>query len=144
MWICVCVFMGSMIYLIDFGAQNRKSQANLASLQDEMAQAEKDIADGKVNVSNIEGYPNDYLPKFYSFYQRNEDIKGWIKIDDTNVNFPVVQTSDNDYYHRLGFDKEYDYYGTLTSIMSAMLKHQVPISLSMDTISATMDRCSMI
>lgn len=112
MWICVCVFMGSMIYLIDFGAQNRKSQANLASLQDEMAQAEKDIADGKVNVSNIEGYPNDYLPKFYSFYQRNEDIKGWIKIDDTNVNFPVVQTSDNDYYHRLGFDKEYDYYGT--------------------------------
>lgn len=58
----MCVFMGSMIYLIDFGAQNRKSQANLASLQDEMAQAEKDIADGKVNVSNIEGYPNDYLP----------------------------------------------------------------------------------
>ena len=46
----MCVFMGSMIYLIDFGAQNRKSQANLASLQDEMAQAEKDIADGKVNA----------------------------------------------------------------------------------------------
>lgn len=112
MWICVCVFIGSMTYLIDFGAENKKSQENIANLQDQMQQAEKDIESGKINVSNIEGYPNDYLPKFYSFYQQNEDIKGWIKIDGTNVNFPVVQTSDNDYYHRLGFDKEYDYYGT--------------------------------
>lgn len=112
MWVCVCIFIGSITYLIDFGAQSKKSQDNIANLQDQMAQAEKDIEEGKVNLSNIEGYPNDYLPKFYSFYQTNEDIKGWIKVDGTNVNFPVVQTSDNDYYHRLGFDKEYDYYGT--------------------------------
>src|SRR5699024_4986563 len=77
-----------------------------------MEQAEKDVAEGKINVSNIEGYPNDYLAKFYPFYLENEDIKGWLQIEGTNVNFPVVQTSDNDYYHRLGFNKEYDYYGT--------------------------------
>ena len=112
MWICLLVFCGSVFYLVDFNAQNKKSQENLANLQDQMEQAEKDVADGKINASNIEGYPNDYLPKFYPFYLQNEDIKGWLKIDGTNVNFPVVQTSDNDYYHRLGFNKEYDYYGT--------------------------------
>lgn len=110
MWVCLCVFVGSITYLVDFGAQNQKSQENIANLQDQMAKAEKDAEEGK--LSNIEGYPNDYLPKFYSFYKENEDIKGWLKIDGTNVNFPVVQTSDNDYYHRLGFNKEYDYYGT--------------------------------
>ena len=109
-WICLIVFVGSITYLIDFGAQNKKSQENITNLQSQMEQAEKEAAEGK--LSNIEGYPNDYLPKFYPFYQRNEDIKGWIKIDGTNVNFPVVQTSDNDFYHRLSFDKEYDFYGT--------------------------------
>lgn len=112
LWVCLLVFAGSMFYLIDFGAQNKKSQENLATLQSQMEQAEKDVADGKINVSNIEGYPNDYLAKFYPFYLENEDIKGWLQIEGTNVNFPVVQTSDNDYYHRLGFNKEYDYYGT--------------------------------
>lgn len=112
LWVCVLVFCGSVFYLVDFGAQNKKSQENLATLQSQMEQAEKDVAEGKINVSNIEGYPNDYLAKFYPFYLENEDIKGWLQIEDTNVNFPVVQTSDNDYYHRLGFNKEYDYYGT--------------------------------
>ena len=112
MWICLIVFCGSIFYLVDFNAQNKKSQENLANLQDQMEQAEKDVADGKINASNIEGYPNDYLPKFYPFYLQNEDIKGWLKIDGTNVNFPVVQASDNEYYSRRGFDGEYDYYGT--------------------------------
>ena len=112
LWVCLCVFIGSITYLVDFGAQNKKSQENIASLQSQMEKAEQDVADGKINASNIEGYPNDYLPKFYPFYLENDDIKGWLKIDGTNVNFPVVQTSDNDYYHRLGFNEEYDYYGT--------------------------------
>ena len=112
MWVCVCVFIGSITYLVDFGAQNKKSQENISSLQDQMAQAEKDTEDGNTPPVTIDGYPADYLPKFQSFYEQNSDIRGWLKIDGTNVNFPVVQTSDNDYYHRLGFDKEYDYYGT--------------------------------
>ena len=112
LWVCLCVFIGSITYPVDFGAQNKKSQENIASLQSQMEKAEQDVADGKINASNIEGYPNDYLPKFYPFYLENDDIKGWLKIDGTNVNFPVVQTSDNDYYHRLGFNEEYDYYGT--------------------------------
>lgn len=91
LWVCVLVFCGSVFYLVDFGAQNKKSQENLATLQSQMEQAEKDVAEGKINVSNIEGYPNDYLAKFYPFYLENEDIKGWLQIEGTNVNFPVVR-----------------------------------------------------
>lgn len=108
--LCVCVFIGAMTYLVTFKMSTQKSEKNISNLQQQMAEAEEKAE--AEPVSNIEGYPSDYLPKFASFYKENEDIKGWLKIPNTNVNFPVVQTVDNDYYHRLGFNKEYDYYGT--------------------------------
>ena len=110
LWVCVLVFCGSVFYLVDFGAQNKKSQENVVALQNRMEEAEKVDSEGRTDVPP--GYPDDYLTKFADFWKENEDIKGWLQIEGTNVNFPVVQTSDNDYYHRLGFNKEYDYYGT--------------------------------
>ena len=43
----------------------------------------------------------------------NPDIYGWIKIDGTRVDYPVVQGKDNDYYLHYTFKKEYLYSGTL-------------------------------
>ena len=35
----------------------------------------------------------------------NNDTKGWIQINGTNVNYPFVQTNNNDYYLNHAFDK---------------------------------------
>lgn len=35
----------------------------------------------------------------------NSDTVGWINVNNTNVNYPFVQTSDNDYYLNHSFDK---------------------------------------
>lgn len=43
----------------------------------------------------------------------NPDIYGWIKIDGTRVDYPIVQGKDNDYYLHYTFKKEYLYSGTL-------------------------------
>lgn len=43
----------------------------------------------------------------------NPDIYGWIKIDGTRVDYPVVQGKDNDYYLHYTFKKDYLYSGTL-------------------------------
>ena len=40
----------------------------------------------------------------------NSDIVGWIKIDGTNINYPVMQNGD--YYLRRNFYKQYSTYGT--------------------------------
>lgn len=53
------------------------------------------------------------LPNFDSLYQQNSDIKGWIVIPNTVINYPVVQTSDNSYYLSNGFNKSSDKHGTL-------------------------------
>ena len=43
--------------------------------------------------------------------QKNPDTKGWIQVSGTNVNYPFVQTSDNDYYLSHSFDKSYNTMG---------------------------------
>ena len=50
--------------------------------------------------------------KYASVEAQNADFVGWIKIEGTRVDYPVVQkTSDPHYYLRRGFDKKYSYYG---------------------------------
>lgn len=38
----------------------------------------------------------------------NEDTVGWLKVPNTNIDYPVVQASDNDYYLKKNFYKEKD------------------------------------
>ncbi len=38
----------------------------------------------------------------------NNDVKGWIKVEGTNINYPFAQTSDNNYYLTHTFDKSYN------------------------------------
>ena len=59
-------------------------------------------------------YPNDYwdymnVPfmevNFTELLKKNPDTVGWIKVDGTKVNYPVVQAEDNDYYLSHAFNK---------------------------------------
>ena len=43
----------------------------------------------------------------------NNDTVGWININNTNINYPFVQTIDNDYYLDHSFDKKYNEAGWL-------------------------------
>ena len=46
-------------------------------------------------------------------YAENNDLIGWIKIDNTSLNYPVMQTKDRpEYYLQRNFNKEYSSYGT--------------------------------
>ena len=40
--------------------------------------------------------------------QTNPDIRGWIKVDGTNVNYPFMQTNDNDYYLHHSLDRSWN------------------------------------
>ncbi|HNX13651.1 MAG TPA: class B sortase [Oscillospiraceae bacterium] len=56
---------------------------------------------------------NDILPAFRSFYQKNKDTAGWIKIDGTPIDYVVVQTDNNDDYLRSAYDGTYNRNGTI-------------------------------
>ncbi len=45
--------------------------------------------------------------KFDELKKTNSDTKGWIQVKGTNINYPFVQASDNDYYLKHSFEKWY-------------------------------------
>ena len=61
-------------------------------------------ADKYANVSFLSVDFNDLKKK-------NPDTVGWIKVNNTNVNYSIVQTSDNDYYLKHDFNKKWNYAG---------------------------------
>lgn len=48
---------------------------------------------------------------FSALLAQNPDVVGWISIEDTPVDFPVLQGDDNEFYLRHGLDGEYDILG---------------------------------
>lgn len=54
----------------------------------------------------IEFEPSKILPELKAIYALNNDLVGWIKIEDTVIDYPVVQTRDSEFYLEHDFYKK--------------------------------------
>lgn len=51
---------------------------------------------------------------YKEYFLANEDMAGWLQIPDTNIDYPIMWTPENEeFYLRKGFDGEYDKAGCL-------------------------------
>ena len=65
-------------------------------------------------TQEIEQLPSGAInEKFAALYAQNSDFVGWLNIPGTNVDYPVMQTDDNDFYLHRNFDKQEVFEGTL-------------------------------
>ena len=57
-------------------------------------------------LEKVELEEDKILPELKAIYERNNDLVGWIKIDDTVVDYPVIQSEDSEFYLTHDFDRE--------------------------------------
>ncbi len=55
----------------------------------------------------------EVLEEYQTLYNKNKRLIGWLKIDDTKIDYPVMQTINNEYYLDHNFNQEYDKNGSL-------------------------------
>lgn len=55
----------------------------------------------------------DVLDEYKEILKKNKKLIGWVKIDDTKINYPVMQTNDNEYYLDHNLNQEYDKNGSI-------------------------------
>ncbi|MCM1088751.1 MAG: class B sortase [Muribaculaceae bacterium] len=53
------------------------------------------------------------LPQFRALYEINPDLVGWLTIEGTEIDYPVVSCAEDDYYLSHNFYREEDKYGCL-------------------------------
>ncbi len=117
--LCLCVFCGSMGYLLNHrqqGINAQETQDKFTNLLEQVEQGTVNLKDFGLKEEDLEKVEAEVLDKYKPFVAMNEDTKGWITAGGTTaeegkLSEVVVQAKDNDYYHRRGFDGEYSYYG---------------------------------
>ena len=55
----------------------------------------------------------DILPEYEKYISKNQKLIGWVKIDDTIIDYPVMQTINNEYYLDHNFNQEEDRNGCI-------------------------------
>ncbi len=97
-------FIMLLIVLITISSYFIFTQKQKEYQEDIIVEELQELAIGKEEKSEIN------LQKLYDI---NSDIVGWIKIDGTNINYPVMQNKkEPEFYLRRNFYKEYSVYGT--------------------------------
>jgi sortase B len=52
-------------------------------------------------------------PEFQDLLKENDDLVGWVKIEDTKIDYPILQTDNNEDYLTQNFNKEYSILGSI-------------------------------
>ena len=103
------LFLVSAGMLLKRYLEDRRTENEFASLA---ALVETQPAAEGTGAAPQQTQTQDPAEKFAALRQRNEDFIGWISIEGTNLDFPVMYRPDSkDYYLRHGFDGEYSNYG---------------------------------
>lgn len=108
--ICLCVFIFSAYNIYKYLAEENANK----KLNNELM--EKAIIETPNDNNDNTGENEDILPisvDFSVLKQENEDIVGWLYLEDSPINYPVVQSNDNDYYLRRLVNGEYNIAGSL-------------------------------
>ena len=106
------IALGSVAYLAFYGFEYAKNEAKfdeLSTLVNEDAGAEE----YSVTIVSEDKTKPPILKKYESVYQKNKRIVGWLSIEGTDIDYPVMQTVNNDYYLDHNFNQEYDKNGSI-------------------------------
>ena len=107
------IVLAIVMILVEFGSTKAEQKAFLE--QQEQLQEQKEVTETveetpEVKVTNEDGI----LFEYEELYNQNNDMIGWLKIEDTVIDYPVMQTmEDENFYLKRNFEKESDDNGCL-------------------------------
>ena len=92
----ICIFIYSSIQIFKWLKENNDRENIVDDIQNTITIDEE--------KEDVEKYSID----FNSLKEKNSDTIAWIKVNGTDIEYPVVKTSNNEYYLNHSFDKSYN------------------------------------
>ncbi len=109
--IAFCITLYSAIGIIRWKIDSEKTDEEISELQESVEVKEEDDSEAETTGSST-GTDDPYWKyitmnlidvDFSELKKINSDVIGWLQVPSTNVNYPFVQTNDNEYYLKHAF-----------------------------------------
>lgn len=120
--ICMISLIISIKNIVKWNLDKSKTQNQIDEIQqittiEEITDnSNTEVIEQKDNIQESNPYW-DYIKmdlidvNFQNLKSINSDVKGWIQVNGTNINYPFVQHSDNQFYLNHSFDRSYNQAG---------------------------------
>ncbi|MCR5595964.1 MAG: class B sortase [Lachnospiraceae bacterium] len=109
------VAAGSLIYFAIYSRSayiNQSAMDELASLKGTDPVAEEIEQKPLFTLAEADEIP-EILDEYKNVYIKNKSVIGWLTIDGTNIDYPVMQTVNNEYYLNHDFEGDEDNNGSI-------------------------------
>lgn len=113
--ICICLIIYSSYHIYLWYCNNISMKQEISNISDITDIQEIDDPENVTIIESDEDKSNPYWDyinmklinvDFSELSKTNSDVAGWIQVNGTNINYPFVQTTNNDYYLTHSFSKE--------------------------------------
>lgn len=99
----IIIFIVGLIYMVVYFYRNYQDKLKNQAILNEIPISEEEITPSKT----------ERILQLEELKKENQDIIGWLEIEGTNINYPVMQTTDNEYYMTHDYLKEYSKNGSI-------------------------------
>ena len=116
------IFIVSAIFIVDYFVESAKQKSRYNELSSTVNQ-NKDLYDNLPTTPGGDKIPGEddpfdlnssILPEYQDAHSQNNDLIGWIRIDGTVIDYPVMwKPTEKDYYLERNFDEEYSKHGCI-------------------------------
>ena len=117
--IFLTIFIISLIHIIKWKLDSNKSEKEITNAQENVTITEKQDTEDTEVITQNEEIPKsnpywDYIKMnlidvdFTDIKKINDETVGWIQVNGTNINYPIVKHSDNEFYLNHSFNKSYN------------------------------------
>lgn len=117
--LCSVVAIGCLVYVGMYSYEDYRTKESYEQMSQLKEQTNKvpiltpeDTAP-TINYTDTNVEVPEVLEEYKNLYNMNKKLIGWLKIDDTIIDYPVMQTSDNEYYLTHNINQEKDRNGAL-------------------------------
>lgn len=108
--LALVTFLGAAGYLVNYYSQGYVNENMVSN------------ARSVYNAGSTEKNKDGMMIRFEELYRENPDIKGWIRIDGTKIDYPVYQTDNNDYYIDHDMSRSRSRYGAIFADADARIE----------------------
>lgn len=111
--VVAAVCIGYFAYYQFMASRTQNSYEALSELREKSSEHLPDMQVTVIDESGEEELVLTVLDEYKTLYNKNRSLIGWLKIDDTNIDYPVMQSPNPDYYLTHNFNQEHDNNGSI-------------------------------